>query len=126
MREVEVLAASSAGLVRGRSGPHAESIGHNDVRAAADMIVSTEGFTPDHERNVGQVVAALDVSKFMPDLLLAIDRDLGAVHVQHHPLRRVNGFRFGDQFAVGSTAPSRTIATGMSVPLRAPRFSPIP
>ncbi len=39
-------------------------------------------------------------------LLLAVDRDLGRVHIQHYPLWRIDGFDFADEFAVdaGQTA----------------------
>jgi hypothetical protein len=32
-------------------------------------------------------------------LLLAINRDLGAVHVQHYPMRQIDGFCIADQLA---------------------------
>jgi hypothetical protein len=41
-----------------------------------------------------------EFSVLVPGRQLAIDRDLGAVHVQYHPLQRLDGFRLGDQLSV--------------------------
>ena len=32
-------------------------------------------------------------------LLSAVDRDFGAVHIQHHPVGRIDDLRLGDQIA---------------------------
>ena len=42
-------------------------------------------------------------------LLFAVDRDLGAVHVQHHPARRIHSFRPGDQIPVDRCQTSKVL-----------------
>jgi len=49
--------------------------------------------------------------------LLAVNRDLGRIHVQHDPLRRIEGFRPGDQFAVDARQPGEVLFRGQHVGL---------
>ena len=44
-------------------------------------------------------------------LLLSVDRDLGAVHVQHHPLRGIDGFRLSDQSPVDCFQTSKVLVS---------------
>ena len=38
-------------------------------------------------------------------LLLAVHRNLGAIHVQHYPMRGIYGLRFGDQISIDRGQP---------------------
>jgi len=55
-------------------------------------------FTIEQEQRA--VAGGLEVAVVSAVFLLAIDRELGAVHVQHHPLRRIDGFRLREQFSI--------------------------
>src|ERR1035441_3707509 len=45
-------------------------------------------------------------------LLLAVNRDLGRVHVQHDPLRGIHGFCLADEFPVNAGQPGEVLLLG--------------
>ena len=55
-------------------------------------------------------------------LLLAVDRDLGAVHVQHYALGRFESFRLGDQLAIDRGQTGKILP--LSQQLRLERLQP--
>jgi hypothetical protein len=55
------------------------------------------------------IAGGLEVTIVGTLLLLAVHRDLGAVHVQHYPMRRIDGFRFGDQVPIDRGQPGEIL-----------------
>ena len=51
-------------------------------------------------------------------LLLAVNRDLGRVHIQHCPLLRVDGFGLGDEFAVDAGQTAEVLLLGQHLGLK--------
>ncbi len=46
------------------------------------------------------ITGGLEMPVMGAPVLLAIDRDLGAVHVQHYPSGQIDGFHTGDQLPI--------------------------
>jgi hypothetical protein len=57
------------------------------------------------EQQQGMIPSGLEMSVVDALLLVAIDRDLGAVDVQHHPLAGIERFGLRDQLPVNSSSP---------------------
>jgi len=56
-------------------------------------------FTIEQEQRA--VAGGLEIAVVSGVFLLGMNRELGAGHVQHHRLRRADGFRLREQFSVG-------------------------
>ena len=61
------------------------------------------------------IAGGLEVAVVGALLLLAIYRNLGAVHVQHYALRRFDAFRLADQLAIDRGQPGEILFLGEQV-----------
>jgi hypothetical protein len=60
---------------------------------------------PPIEQQQRVIAGGLEVSVVGALFLLIVDRNIGRVHVQHYPLRGIDGFRLGNQLPVDQGQP---------------------
>jgi len=81
------------------------------VRVAGPQL-ARQTITVPVEQQQWVIAGRLEMPVVGSVLLLAVDRDLSAVHVQHHPLLRIHRFRLGNQ------VPADRFQTGQVLLLR--------
>ena len=84
-------------------------VGTVDV-AGPELRRQTVTLTVEQQQRV--ITGGLEVAVVRAILLLTVNRNLSAVHVQHDPPRGIDGFRLGDEFAVDAGQTAEVILLG--------------